>query len=459
VQIEQAIFTSARTEHAVGYQLVARSPGVTSDQARELAVWGPSHDALYSQGEEQSSVNFHRLTCGTYCVSKTVASGQEYSSRGGARIYTQFLLMPATVLARFANNPFAILRAASAKGMLLVHEHPPGILESFTLAGRTPAVDDGLLAQLADQLGPERVSRLVSAALSPGIKLLSGANNYAILFGGLLNYFPVECRTELTFTTGLRYSPRRPYQLASLIGDAGERRRGARYEGVTVVDLESTDSDVEGVQVGWAAYVADAIRNDQLPRLSTNLQLPRPGLCLADLSQLGEQLLCAQRGERVVAVPRPEHEGIRPSAAQPRAGSQRMFRTDRPTAQNSGDSDPRNISTKESTPLASSKRPSSFAFAMSSPTEAIDDPAALALLMQLDSVLCDAMNGSSTAVEDAGRVWNQICAAFEPVALSAVREQYLRYALSLWHACGDSTRQSRCAVQVLDLLEVLFEAE
>ncbi len=162
MQIEQAIFTSARTESGDGYQLVARSHGVTEEQARELSIWGPSHDALCERGDERSSVNFQRLACGTYCVSKTVEAGAEYSSRGGARIYTQFLLVPAGVLARFSNSPFAVLRAAWAKGIVTVHDQPPTELESFTLAGRSASVDEGLLGQLADQLGPDRVGRLIT---------------------------------------------------------------------------------------------------------------------------------------------------------------------------------------------------------------------------------------------------------------------------------------------------------
>ena len=46
VQIEQAIFTSAKSDRASGYHLVSRSPGITEADARDLASWGPSHDSL-----------------------------------------------------------------------------------------------------------------------------------------------------------------------------------------------------------------------------------------------------------------------------------------------------------------------------------------------------------------------------------------------------------------------------
>jgi hypothetical protein len=432
---------------------------VTGDQARELAVWGPSHDALYPQRDEQSSVNFKRLTCGTFCVSKTVAAGQEYSSRGGARIYTQFLLVPAALLARFANNPFGVLRAVWAKGMLTVYEQPPAILESFTLAGRSGAVDDGLLAQVADQLGPDCLGRLVGAAVLPGIKLIAGATNYETLLGGLLNYFPVECRTDLTFTTGLRYSPRRPFHLAPIIGDAYEKRRASRYEGVTVVDLAAPSDDVKAQTGGWARYVVEMIRSDQLVRLAADLQEPRPGLLLGNLNQLGEQLLGAMHKARAVVAVSSGSRSHLASGTQPKDGLQRMIRTDRPSGRATGDSNADTVNEEVNSAPATVRQPASSDFAIDSFSPASDDPAARRVLERLDSAVREAMNGSAAAIENVDRLWTQVSTQLTPAVLVALREQYMRFALSLWHDCGDRPREPQRAIQILDLLEVLFKAE
>ena len=48
--------------------------------------------------------------------SRSAAAGPEYSGRNGPRVYTQFFVVPPTVLARFANNPFALLHAARVQG-------------------------------------------------------------------------------------------------------------------------------------------------------------------------------------------------------------------------------------------------------------------------------------------------------------------------------------------------------
>ncbi len=172
--IEQAVFTSARTEQARGYQLVAMSSGVQPDDARQLAVWGPSHGSLSDGSEGASSTNFHPLPSGNWCVSRSSAAGPEYSGRGGARVYTQCLIVPPDVLARYGNNPLTLLRAARAGGMLQVHDPVPPTLQPFELSGRAEVVDEGLLAEWFDRWDPRRVAWLVQSALTADSLIVVG---------------------------------------------------------------------------------------------------------------------------------------------------------------------------------------------------------------------------------------------------------------------------------------------
>ena len=172
--IEQAIFTSAESDHAVGYHLVARSPGIEECDARELTVWGPSHDSLESSSvATAASVNFFRLPSGAYCVSKTQLAGEEYSGRG-LRTYTHCLIVTPQVLVRFANNPFSVLRAAWAKGLLRVCDTVPSQLVPFQLPGRSPPVDEGLIGQLIEQCGGHTIGRIIDAVLKPQPVVLVG---------------------------------------------------------------------------------------------------------------------------------------------------------------------------------------------------------------------------------------------------------------------------------------------
>jgi hypothetical protein len=454
VLVEQAIFTSARTGHGDGYQVVARSPDVAEAEARELSTWGPSHGALNDRRDEAPSVNFHRLASGRFCISKTVAAGGEYSQRGGARIYTQSLLVAPEIFARFANNPFAVLRAAWAKGALTVHEIPPAKLSAFSLVGRSTIVDEGLLGQLADQWGAASVARLVAAAMSNGCKLLVGAERNETLFGGLVNCFPLECRPDLTFTTGLRYSPRRPYRFTTTQDDAATVRHAARSEGVTVVDLRESPAEGEKPS-GWASYLARAIETDQLSHLTSALQQPRPDLAIDQLDELG-RTLSAELGAcpAVQAALRKPAAG---SSQRNRSGSTHL-RTDRPQPP-VGHGSPSTQASIQA-PVVAKHRGPALALTSSQQTHTVTDPETIELLEQLDDAVYDCIHGAPNAMETIGTLWQKLSERLRPDVLATAREQYMRYALMLWEACHDAAvRQPQKAMRALDVLTALFERE
>ena len=103
MRLEQAIFTSVRSERLDGYQLAAKIGGVSEDLAKELTAWGPAHDSLWHGHPGATSVNFHGLSDDRFCVSQTTLSGAEYSGRGGGRVYTQMVVLPRGGMLKFTN--------------------------------------------------------------------------------------------------------------------------------------------------------------------------------------------------------------------------------------------------------------------------------------------------------------------------------------------------------------------
>ena len=291
VLIEQAIFTSAETDHAVGYHLVARSPGVDEADARELAVWGPSHDSLVSSSVSAAlSINFFRLPSGAYCVSKTQLAGEEYSGRG-LRTYSHCLLVPPTVLSRFANNPFSLLRAAWAKGLLKICDSVPTQLVPFQLAGRAAPVDEGLVGQLIEQCGASGIGRLIDAVLGPKPVVLIGVRKPESTVAGLLNLLPLSTRGELSFSTGLKFSQRRPFHLLIAGEQSAELRRLFRQQLVEVVDVSPPAKTSSVAQIGgWGGYVVDCITSDAFSQLFEQLRDRQEGLHMANLRELGDHL-------------------------------------------------------------------------------------------------------------------------------------------------------------------------
>ena len=498
--IEQAVFTSAETDRSLGYQVVGRSPGLREEDAQALAIWGPSHDSLLDLSPEAESYNFHPLPSGAFCVSRTTPAGWEYSGRGGHRVYTQCLIVQPELLARFANNPFALLRAALASGMLEVHEHVPSRLDPLQLSGRASPVDQSLLARLAANPGSQRMANLVQAALDlmqtdAGTARLAvaGSPSAAQLLAGLFNCLPVESRTAFSFCTGLKYSSRRPFRIQALSDDPAERRWVAHQPNVTMVELYH-DSPIEPLPwEGWAQLINRVLASGRTTFLATQLSKRRFDLTPDDLAALGLQLLedfeaSALRHDHgdsdltettsdevtsaesdldrpfvdpvdMLADPtdlntQPEsldttNDTARPGGASPdyqqaHAAHQQFAKSTSSAIPSSG--------------TGSSAKASSRVVAPSK-NLGTASPQVLEKLELLDDLVYEALSGQTTALNRLEVLWPEIRSKLDDELLAESREQYLQYALSIWENCVNDSgvRAPARAVQALDVLCVLFD--
>ena len=233
--------TSIKSSRLDGYQLAAASPGITDALAQELTTWGPAHDSLWDTRRDARSVNFHVLPSGAQCLSCTTLAGAEYSGRGGGRVYTQTFLLPPEVLPRFANDPFLVLRALAAAGRLVVHDQVPEKLPRVPLLGRSEQPEPTLVTQVLDEVGAKVFDDLVEAvANSPSVAVVT-SGHVERLFQALLHAFPPQDRGSISFTTGLKDSPRRPFRLFVLPNDSTVVRQSQRHAGVKVIDLVGED--------------------------------------------------------------------------------------------------------------------------------------------------------------------------------------------------------------------------
>lgn len=442
--IEQAIFTSAETDRSAGYQVVAAGKAISRDDLGELAVWGPSHDALLSCLPRASSLNFHPLPSGAFCVSRTTAAGWEYSGRG-TRIYTQCLVVPPEVLARFANNPFAVMRAATAAGAIQVHEEIPGELEPIDLAGGTAAVDLSLLARLTANPGPDWMAALVDAALNSASVAVAGNPSAEQLIAGLLNCFPPECRTEFSFTTGLKFSSRRPFRIVAVGRDPEEQRRVERLYNAAVVDFTGEPPGAAAVtDNSWAQFIRRVLRSGRTSLLASRLADLPEQVTLAELSALGLEFL----EELDVALDGDEHFDQPPQSGTP-TGEDVGTAGGRPQAHAAHRRSAKSVPTA-ATELTDPPGPSTI----------IDPPdtGMLETLRRLDALVCEAITGPAETVEKVRAMWRRLESGLEPQVAARWREEYLRYALSIWsQTTPGGVRCPSEAIQSLDVVCSLLD--
>ncbi len=83
----------------------------------------------------------------------------------------------------------------------------------------------------------------------------------------------------------------------------------------------------------------------------------------------------------------------------------------------------------------------------------------MAQLESLDDAVFDAIGGKSDALAALRWLWPQVKARLGDSLLDESREQYIRYALSIWHktASVKENHDPRRAVDALEVLCVLFD--
>ena len=237
MRLHQAVFTSIKSQRLDGYQLAGASSGMSSDVLKELTTWGPAHDSLWDTRRDARSVNFHPLASGDYCLSCTTIAGEEYSGRGGGRIYTQMFVLPRAVLARFANDPFLVLRALSAAGRLVTLDSVPETLLTVPLLGAAQPPSQPVLSQVIEEVGAVIFNEIRSSLASAPRVAVMTSGHVERLFQAVLHALPKEERLQVSFTTGLKDSPRRPFKLFVVPNDPTLMRQSQRLSAAKVIDL------------------------------------------------------------------------------------------------------------------------------------------------------------------------------------------------------------------------------
>jgi hypothetical protein len=241
MRLEQAIFTSIRSERLDGYQLAARSPGINEELAKELTAWGPAHDSLWSSEPGASSINFHGLSDDRFCISRTVLAGAEYSGRRGGRVYTHMIVVPRDGMERFGGDPFVIFRALATGGRMNVYGDVPAAISTIPLIGRAGEFAPEWLGHLLELVGPATLSDLATAATGPLSITLITDLPIERLFQLLLHQLTLSERLAVSFTTGLKPSSRRPFKMAIVPDDPALARQSQRLNNGRVIEVMSPE--------------------------------------------------------------------------------------------------------------------------------------------------------------------------------------------------------------------------
>ncbi len=469
--IEQAVLMSAPPDCSEGERRVVASPGLCEADVREIAARSPTEESLLVQDADPAGLYFHPLPSGARAIGRTTAIGRQPGQRGGARASTHCLVVRRRTLARFAGNPLALLRAAQAAGGLKAHEELPSRLDAFRLEGRAPIVDTALLGQLRDHPGPDWMAALVQAAIDSASTALVGGEDVENVVAGVINCLPPECRMELSFSIGLRFSARRPYRLVALPSGTDEPQRIERLYNVAVLDLAGRPPQPSAPIGSWGSLVHRVLRRGRTSLFACQLAQRPLDFLPQDLPALGLQMLEALDGSAV----RDEDDGVESAGegpavderweAEAEAGdnpSRRCVWPIEPVPRPSTLRGSRRHAHGSHPPRPSSAEIAAVALLRPSPPSKdldANDPEVIGKLERLDDLVFDAISGNRESLDELTVFWPKVRSELGNPLLAESREQYLRYALMSWDklAQRDAVRSPSLAVQSLEVLCVLFD--
>ena len=434
VTLEYAVFTSAETSQAQGYQLVAQSPGIGDATARKLTIWCPSHDALVEGLKSEVSINFHPLESGDFCVSRTAADGEEYSGRLGPRLTTHCLVLSSESLSQNANSPFELMQAVVAGGRLASADPMPRQLAPIQMPACCPVMNTAIVEKLTEQFGADRVAGLVELALtSKSLAFVAptdqqtGSPTTDRVMAGLLNCLPVMCRTAYSFTTGLRYSARRPFRWLAVEADASEQRQMVRQHAVTIInlnDLAVLDELLSKTarRHGWSAFVGECLRRGDIDALKQQLRPQQTNLNLMSLSRLGDELLREMN--------RPSQENTPPPVPAPTMTVRHAHASHRSTNANQpADADV----TAEASQKPQEQKLRGPAHTLCPDSTVPDSAVVVEKLEALDDAVYEAIAGDTLSLERLRHLWPEVLGELGSDLIEESREHYLRYALAVWN--------------------------
>jgi len=440
--VEQAVFAHAPGGRPSNFKVVSASPGVKKEDAQALASWGPIQNySLLQSCAATGSINFHPLPSGAYCISRTLPA--TYSDLDDSqRVETWCLIVPRPVLARFANNPFALLKAAVACGWEAQRQAGERIsphLKPLRVSGGAAAVDIALLRSLAQHINGDWMACLLQAARQATCAAVGGKPSSEQIMAGLLNCLPPECRLMFSFSTGLRYSPRRAYRWLSLPEDPTQRCWLAQFPQVVLLEPAADKTPPAMPWDGWSQFIRRVVESGRYDYLAAQLSKRRYQLVLDELPALGLQLLEEMERRELrnssAEYSWEESKACAPSTTFSHAAHSLFSRRGlRPSSQHFSDDG-------AATGLT------------------LDAPELLESLEQLDDLVYEAIDGEETSWTKLQTAWPKLAAQLTPEALAESREQYLRYVLTVWQECAENSglRQAEMAMRAIEVLCLLLD--
>ncbi|MDO4571460.1 MAG: hypothetical protein Q4D38_13835 [Planctomycetia bacterium] len=290
-----------------GHRFLAISRAMESIDLTEVATFAAHDGELIHTNANGFSWNFHPLASGRYCLSRTAWLCDLFEKFPRECVLTHGVIIEKPLLNDYSCHPISLFKHLDRLGfwraglevmrrLLLSHAENKNesgvipVLRTIAIDGGAEAVRVSDLSAVVDQIGTRRFATLLDQLLGNCATAVSSDLPSSLLIGALLDTLPIECRAEISFTTGLGFSFERFARLLFIGSDAAEKDRVQKQFNLPILSANSSNSDdvLPTLRNRWSMFWATLLEQNREQEWGA-LALLDNTQSLSDLSKLGRR--------------------------------------------------------------------------------------------------------------------------------------------------------------------------
>ena len=251
---------------------ISREKGVSPDVIRSAGVLPIDLEAILESAGSFSlpqngafdllNLFFHHLPSGAYAVGRLIPA------LGGApvrrirldKFHLQYMVVPPDLFLRFGNNPVFLYQAVLAHARLSFVAKPGATADPIELYRPRKWFDVPLLRGLSACPGAAPLAKLADTILHSLTTMVTGGLQSLYVLSAVSNLFPIRFRPELTFSSGVFFSPERHFRVIGVSEkNGGDEQRSFRPVPYLDLDRLILRGDETVVEHGWQALVCKVL--------------------------------------------------------------------------------------------------------------------------------------------------------------------------------------------------------
>ena len=274
--IEQAIFSVSRKDMPARIALCGKSAGIFSTDLGEIMASAKSFQVPQDGRFDLLNLFFHHLPSGSFAIGRLIPAMEpgQRQRRRLASFHLQYMVVDPKTFFCFGNNPVFVYQQLLNCGLAPFHADTLTELQPIAISHAHQWFDHRLMAAMADYPGPAALGFIAQTALRSMSMIFTGGPQAIHVVSTIFNLFPLRFRPELTFSSGLYFSPDRYFRIIA-VSDKNPKPASVRdFCPVPYLKLDQLARQPELIMPkrGWGRFIAVALEEQRFDFLQAKMK-------------------------------------------------------------------------------------------------------------------------------------------------------------------------------------------